>query len=366
MAVKKTLANKKWHRWFYKTTLIFRSVGTASFPAPTMLRTLPESHALRRTGSERPGKCTCVQALWLQFKWGLKDDSDVLGALPRDKILHRSEWMLVVCKSCVSLLCWIKKGEKHTKGCGSSSFQRSWGHVIHCLHFCTGTRLCGWTMKSLRNRSRGKIMPFFQRLKSFPPHLGFCLGFLRMLTDALHWWRPPGGGAAGKRGPPAWAGRSTTSPNTILALPKLQLRFSLSTLQTLPCIMLACSEPACSPLMCFREPNHPRTSTKQCIFTFNSLAGSSDRRSSTKEAAGARHPVRHPAAVWHGSTLSVSNHSHARLLGVCGCSFLRHLTMLGECYSLPCYLELISGEGNWFLCWPLLAFEPTKLLISEF
>lgn len=82
MAVKKTLANKKWHPWFYKTTLIFHSVGTASFPAPTMLRTLPESHALRRTGSERPGKCTCAQALWLQFKWVLKDDSDVWGALP--------------------------------------------------------------------------------------------------------------------------------------------------------------------------------------------------------------------------------------------------------------------------------------------
>ena len=36
------------------------------------------------------------------------------------KILNSSEWMLVVSKSCVSLLCWIKKGEKRTKGYGSS------------------------------------------------------------------------------------------------------------------------------------------------------------------------------------------------------------------------------------------------------
>lgn len=74
-------------------------------------------------------------------------------------------------------------------------------------------------------------------------------------------------------------------------------------------------------------------------------------------------PVRAPSCSSSPWPLSMSSNSHTGLLGACGCSFLRHET-IRECSSLPCYLELISGEGKWFPCWPLLVTEPTTLLIS--
>lgn len=134
-------------------------------------------------------------------------------------------------------------------------------------------------------------------------------------------------------------------PNTVLPLLELQLWLSLLRLGHL---LVLCSCALSVPW--FRELNRPGTSpAKWCIFTCGSLAGSGDGRSSTE-------------ATERGTQL----HFSTTLLAVCGCSILGHLSMLGECYSLPRYLELISGEGLWFPGWPLLALERTKLLISEF
>lgn len=133
-------------------------------------------------------------------------------------------------------------------------------------------------------------------------------------------------------------------PNTVLPLLELQLWLSLLHFGHL---LVLCSR-ALSVLW-FRELNRPGTSTKWCIFTCGSLAGSGDHKAA-------------PRPPECGTQL----HFSTTLLAVCGCSILGHLPVLGECYSLPHYLELISGEGLWFPGWPLLALEHTKLLISEF
>lgn len=86
---KKPLTNKKQHCWFYKTTPIFCSTGQHVFLHQPSCKAFLGSRVPRRTGSECPGRCTCAQAFWLWSKWVLKDDSEVLGALPREQINAR-------------------------------------------------------------------------------------------------------------------------------------------------------------------------------------------------------------------------------------------------------------------------------------
>lgn len=233
----------------------------------------------------------------------------VVSGSSGSKIMHAAHKTLqspegvvvVVSKSCVSHLCWVKKGT-WTKGCGSS---RSFSAVVGpcgslppVLHWDT----CLWDWTKMGKRSRGKVLSFFQWVKSFPPHLGFTRGFLHMLTCV--------GGTGkllAKGAMPAWAGRITACPNTVPPLWKYGCSSASPRFQHF--LVLGLRAPTAR---CCKELNHPRTSpTKQCILPVKSLAGFGDLRSSLKEAGRAWHPAGHPAAVWRSSTLSVPNHSWA-------------------------------------------------------
>lgn len=180
-------------------------------------------------------------------------------------------------------------------------------------------------------------MSFFWWVKSFPPHLGFHLGFLCVLTDACV------GGA--KWSQPTGAGRSTTSPTPSFHSCNCSCGSASYTLDTSWC---------CARVPCQCRGLESWIAQGHLLQSDASSLAAPWRDLVTTEAA--------PRPPERGTQL----HFSTTLLTVCRCSIVGHLPVLGECYSLPRYLELISGEGLWFPGWPLLALEHTKLLISEF